>query len=425
MRRSLKVLVLLFSISFPVHAQCAEFLINTFTNYDQRHPSIAYDGDNYLVAWQSDGQEGGTYGGYGIYGQLINKTTGKTGNEFHINTSTLHGQEAPSVTSNGNHFLVTWQTYNYDDGDRYGVYGQLISKNGTKIGSEFIVSDSVTSNGLGYYPSSCSDGNNYLVVWHDTKIAGKYQLFGQLLDSTGNKIGNEFQITNDSGGLGASASFPSVVSNGSNYLLTYNVLQEATYSIVGQLISQEGNLIGSDFQINTSTANPGELIIYPDIASDGNNYFVVWQEGGIDREIYGQLVSSDGALLNEEMLINSYTLEDQSNPAVASNGENYLVLWDSNTQEDGHSYGIYGQYVSLDGTLLGEEMHLNTYTPNNQFEVDVATDGNDYFAGWTSDGQDGDILGVYGRPVPPVPEPSAMFTFALLGVPFLFKKRRA
>jgi hypothetical protein len=59
-----------------------------------------------------------------------------------------------------------------------------------------------------------------------------------------------------------------------------------------------------------------------------------------------------------EFRVNSYTTNDQGMPSVASdqNG-NFVVVWQSLNQ-DGSSYGVFGQRYGASGTPLGPEFPL-------------------------------------------------------------------
>ena len=78
-------------------------------------------------------------------------------------------------------------------------------------------------------------------------------------------------------------------------------------------------------------------------------------------------------------------------------GGGFVVTWTSDGQ-DGSGYGIYGQRYAADGTALGSEFRVNTYTTNAQVYSSVAAlAGGGFVVTWTSDGQDGSGYGIYGQ----------------------------
>ena len=67
----------------------------------------------------ADGKEG-------VYGQRYDDLGMAQGGEFLINSTTVKEQEAPAIAM-GDHgvFVATWQSKGQDQGDSWGVYGQL------------------------------------------------------------------------------------------------------------------------------------------------------------------------------------------------------------------------------------------------------------------------------------------------------------
>src|SRR6266498_399106 len=60
-------------------------LVNTYTNYHQRDPALSVlAGGNVVVTWSSYGQDGSMYG---VYAQLFSPTGDKVGSEFQVNQS--------------------------------------------------------------------------------------------------------------------------------------------------------------------------------------------------------------------------------------------------------------------------------------------------------------------------------------------------
>ncbi|KAJ3446878.1 dystroglycan-related [Anaeramoeba flamelloides] len=110
-------------------------------------PAIASIGANrerFVICWQSDQQDDS---GNGVYAQMFDSNSNeanKIGSEFQVNTFTDGGQQSPAIASigaNREKFVITWQSNN-QDGYSYGVYGQVYDSNddgGTKATSEFLV----------------------------------------------------------------------------------------------------------------------------------------------------------------------------------------------------------------------------------------------------------------------------------------------
>ena len=74
--------------------------INTWTANDQQYPQVSTLSDgNFVVVWQSYLQDGN---GYGIYGQIFYSNGAKKGNEFPICDYTIWNQTSPNVAASLN-----------------------------------------------------------------------------------------------------------------------------------------------------------------------------------------------------------------------------------------------------------------------------------------------------------------------------------
>ena len=209
-----------------------ETLVNTYTSNYQTSPSVAVDADgDFVVAWQSNAQDGD---GYGIYAQLYNELGVAVGSEFRVNTTTASNQSAPSVAVDADgDFVVAWQSYGQDgDGYGYGIYAQLYNELGVAVGSEFRVNTTTASNQSAPSVAVDADGD-FVVAW---------QSYGQ-----------------DGDGYG--------------------------YGIYAQLYNELGVAVGSEFRVNTTTASNQSA---PSVAVDADGDFVVaWQSSGQDGSSFG------------------------------------------------------------------------------------------------------------------------------------------
>jgi hypothetical protein len=102
-------------------ALSGEFLVNTTTANDQRHPAIAMDSAGYFViTWESVAQDGA---GVGVYAREYTITGVAQGGEFRINTTTAADQQFPSIALDAaGDFVVVWSGNGSGDAD--GVFAQ-------------------------------------------------------------------------------------------------------------------------------------------------------------------------------------------------------------------------------------------------------------------------------------------------------------
>ena len=118
--------------------------------------------------------------------------------------------------------------------------------------------------------------------------------------------------------------------------------------------------------------------------------------------------------LGNEFLVNTYTAEDQVDPAIGADAQgNLVVVWTSTPSslhrpsQDGSSGGIYGRRLDASGQPLGDEIQIHQTTAGNQWlpALAVAPDGS-FVVVWTSEG-DG----------PPYPSQTVLRRFDAAGDP--------
>ena len=176
--------------------QGGEFRVNTTTTGDQINAALANDAEgNFVITWQSDGQDGS---GNGIYAQRYDKTGVAQGIEFLVNTETTGNQAHPSIgMDKDGAFVITWQS-DGQDGDGAGIYAQRYDDAGVAQGSEFRVNTYTTLDQAMPNISMIPDGA-FTIVWQsDKQDASSNGIFGQRFNADGTTIGEEFRINTES-----------------------------------------------------------------------------------------------------------------------------------------------------------------------------------------------------------------------------------
>jgi hypothetical protein len=316
-----------------------------------------------------------------------------------VNTWTTDEQSWPSISSLSNGgFAVVWHSL-YQDGSDYGVYGQRFDSSGNKVGSEFQVNTWTTDYQAEPSITSLPNGG-FVVVWHSNGQDGSgYGVYGQRFDSSGNKVGSEFQVNTWTTDYQAEPSITSLSNGGFVVVWESNRQDGSSWGVYGQRFDSNGNKVGSEFQVNTWTTYDQWG---PSITSLPNGGFVVvWHSGGQDGDaygIYGQRFDSNGSRVGSEFQVNTWTTYDQWGPSITSlsNG-GFVVVWQSAWQ-DGSSYGVYGQRFDANGNKVGSEFQVNTWTTRDQLNPSITSLSNGGFVVvWESDRQDGSSWGVYGQ----------------------------
>jgi len=157
----------------------------------------------------------------------------------------------------------------------------------------------------------------------------------------------------------------------------------------------------------------------PSVAYTGGGAFVVtWasaNQDGMQGGIFGQRYDSSGAPTGLEFRVNAYTTNAQYSAHVAASAGDFMVVWDSNYQNNarpagavaaarpsplglGFGHGVIGQLFASSGPALGSDFRVNSYTSRGQSYMRIGADSaGTFLVIWASDGQDGSNFGVYGQ----------------------------
>jgi hypothetical protein len=324
----------------------SEYLVNSYTPGLQYNPCLAtLSNGNLMVTWMSNGQDGS---GWGIFGGLFNGTTGTgLGGQFQINTYAPNDQEYSSIASlRSGSFVVVWES-NLQDGSGDGVYGQRFnSTTGTTLGAEFRVNTYTTNDQQKPFVTALLD-DSFVVVWSSNLQDGSGSgIYAQRFNgTTGAILGSEFQVNTYTT---SEQIYPFIASlNTGGFVVTWSSNQDGSgYGIYAQRFNSTGAKIGGEFQVNTYTTNDQ---FWSSVVSllDGD-FVVVWSfsagQDGSNNGIFGQRFNEiTGAKSGVEFRVNIYTTAEQDFGYVArlSDGS-FVVTWESNGQ-DGSGFGPYAR----------------------------------------------------------------------------------
>jgi hypothetical protein len=377
----------------------SEFQVNTYTSGSQDPTSVAFDGDDgFLVVWTSAAQDGDQGG---IFGQRYDSSGSAVGGEFQINSDSTGNQRSASAAfdnPSGN-FVVAWHSQQAVGGDTSNnVFARVFDSSGTALGPEFMV-NTYTSYGQALASVAPLAGGGFVVVWTSRYQDGDgYSVQGQRLDGMGGRLGTEFQVNTHSTHNQTS---PQVASHsGGDFVVVWESYQDGSeYGVFGQRFDSNGTPLGGEFQVNTYTPGWQEL---PSVAVGANGGFVVtWQssfgQDGWDRGVFARGFDTSGAPVGPEFQVNAYTTRDQEWPRVATaSGGNFVVVWTSG--HDGSIYGVFARSVDPAGAPVGAEFRVNTYTTWPQLLPTIGSDGQGRFTvAWSSLEQDGSSWGAFGQ----------------------------
>ncbi len=300
--------------------QGAEIVVNTYYWEDQTHSSVApLDDGGFVVIWQSPNQDGS---GLGVYGQRFDNQGEKAGGEFMVHTFTDNNQFHPSVAplADGG-FVVTWTGPDQQFSDSYGlgIYAQRFDDQGMRVGPETEVPHELIRDQLHSSVATLTDGS-FVVSWtYNTTGAADDEVYVRRFGADGEMLTYDILAHDSFEPFEQTLSSVAALADG-GFVVTWQSRAERPWDgdgsangIFGQRFDVDGNRVGSKFQVNTE-ANDDQTA--PSVAGlpDGG-FIVTWtstNQDGSGLGVYGQLFDADGQKIGDETLINETVAGDQS-----------------------------------------------------------------------------------------------------------------
>lgn len=233
----------------------------------QTYPAVVFNGTDYITVW-SDCQLGRYY----INTTRITPAGNIPGPYYWIGAAGAQDEDCPDIAYNGVHCLSVWSE------EYAGVKGRFISNSGAPEDSVITIAPfTITSYTA---PALASDGSDFLVVWYERTGAGDWDILGQLVSSQGTLIGTQITIA-----AGVNSQYDAdIVFDGVNYFVVY---RETNNYIYGRRVDVNGNLVGLSIPVSEQS---GIYRYQPTLVNSPDNYLIVWSEWrGAYFDVYGNV----------------------------------------------------------------------------------------------------------------------------------------
>ena len=271
-----------------------DVMVNTFTNNFQQNPDVAIlTNGNVVVIWASFDETNTPSGSpslQDVYGRIFSPTGAPVTGEFLVNQFTSYNQRTPTVAalaSGG--FVVAWvseqersvaaaspspQLASQMSYPSVDVYARLYDGNANALGSEFLVN--ADSNPCAHPDVAAGSDGGFVVAWDARDMTSAY---ANSLDvyarsySSADVAGTVMRVNSY---LYGDQYAPRVSSLGTDYLIVWTSLAQdgSGAGVYGQFLQGTGSRVGGEFRVNTTTINSQ---MQPVITSDGVSQFLaVW-----------------------------------------------------------------------------------------------------------------------------------------------------
>jgi hypothetical protein len=308
------------------------------TSFCRQSPAVAADAAGDLVIiWTSDEESGGLRG---IFGRLYYSDGQPQGAPFQVNTAMTYDDQAPAVAMAADgRFLVVWQS-NGQDGSSWGVYGRAYpAASGPPSGE---ISVNVTAAGaqhspaVAYLPPSAAAQERFQVVWQsegqDGSGTGASGIVARAFDGAGNELSGELAINVPATGAHA---HPQIASDPSgNFVVAWEGLTAGGSVVLARRFNAAGTALSAQLMVDPSPSGPEHD---PVVAADALGEFVVVFDAvgqdGSGAAVLGQAFDSYlDQPLGGKLQLNATTAGDQAFPGVGlSAGGSLLLAWQSQT----------------------------------------------------------------------------------------------
>jgi len=342
----------------------------------QAYPKVASDGAGFEVVWQDS--RGGTQD---IYGCKISGD-GALSRVMGISTQAGSNEENPDIAYNGTTFLVVWRDSRNASITDTDIYGCRVAKNGVRLAGDIIISCDLTGangiTGAQNNPKVCAFDSTWMVAWEDNRsttsgtdiYAARVNSDGVVMDRNGVQV------------VGATGiqELPGIGYDGSKILIAWR--DRTSRYIQCARIGADGILQDrTPYNVSAGTAGSGGV----SVAGCVNGGFEVgWNTLSMaGNDILTARVPRSGAISPVAGSLTSLGLDDQEHYCVADNGREYAVVW---AQMVNGNWDILAARVSYSGQLLTPvPVNLTATLYTDQTQPAIAWNGTEYLVTWTDD----------------------------------------
>ena len=241
------------------------------------------------------------------------------------------------------------------------------------------------------------NNGNALITYSSKHVAGSLEIYGQIVDQAGVKIGSEFQINTDTNDHQV-APIISKLTNGNIIVVYESGITDGSRNVKAQILDQNGSKLGSELLLTTTSTDQREVAV---AGLNNGNWVSTWQSKNQDGDaegVYFRIFNKAGDPLGSETLVNTTTNGNQTFPSIAALNNGDFLTSCSSDQVNKNDFDIFGQRFNSEGATVGAEFKMNEFTSELQKHGKLAVKSNgELVATWISAGQDGDGNGIFAQ----------------------------
>ncbi len=313
-----------------------------------------------------DGQGDGVVSWGGVVAQRFDKTGDKIGDTImvvdRLDTGTVFIGWPTATMNRAGDFIIVWEENNSAETHSY-LWAQRFDRNGNRIGHNFKVNEN-TIWLAGRPPSAVLFEDNSFIVCFAQEYSPYSYITLRRFNSNGEPLGPSYRIDEAPAG----GDFPAIASNVHGEFVA--VWLSSSYGICGQLFDSAGTPVGNNFALLDSKHCEEFLLSKntPSVAIDDSGKFIVfWSDNrnpDDDPEVTAQLFNVDGTPRGTTIQINnqdffSYNHQLTTQQGVAATTKNIVFAWMDNRRHKG--WDIYAKITDWDIVGIDESVERRAY----------------------------------------------------------------
>lgn len=307
-----------------------DFVISTSSGIGKHAPSLTTLADgSFVAAWQA---YEGISPGFDVRGRLFNDNGIALGTDFVINGTTAERQFNPVIAARASGgFIAAWTS---EEGRSLSpdIRGRLFNVSGSAAGADFVIN---STTGLSQSGAAIAvlKGGGIIVAW-TSEVGDDRELTvrGRVLKANGTALGPDF-IINETVPDGQSSPAITALASG-GFVATWNSdVGGAGYDVRGRVFKSDGKATGREFVISNTTSDDQ---FSPTIAALADGRFIAaWasvESGTSQVDIRARLFNANGAAAGDDFIVNSTLADNQRDPTVTvlTNGR-IAIAWEDDS----------------------------------------------------------------------------------------------
>lgn len=304
----------------------------------------------------------------------------------------------PALACSGQTVYVVWEDIRDGDLENKNIYFNRSTSSGDAWASNDLrLSPDPDGRAMALRPRIVAAGSNLHVLWSDNR-SGAFDIFTSSSSNSGESFADPVRVNSNAPGSAFSA-FPELVADSSGrVVIVWEDARSGNNDIYGAVSSDGGSSYSSDIRLDTGVAAGFANSFKPQIAMEGDEVYVAWQDerNGTERDIYFNYSGGGGATWLEaarQVETDGAGAGDSAAPAVAVGGGVGHIAW-----QDRRSGGFdiyYRSFTQAEPRRLemeregretaDAELRLNLGDragASNALEPRIATEGSNVVVVW-------------------------------------------